>query len=104
MIAIDNCSGLVPLADHTAIAPDEGLDNDSAAATTDIQDALIDMDGTRVTYEKITHIDPVPPALESAPTQPIKLPAQRRGRGVDSLQSLLSRNSRQSSCILLPML
>ena len=40
-MAIDNRSGLVQLANHTAIAPDEGVDKDSAAATTDIQDALM---------------------------------------------------------------
>ena len=54
------------------------------------------MDGTRLTYEQVNIdaliIDPVPPALQSAPTQSTYLPAQRRGRGVDSLQSLLSRN------------
>ena len=45
-MSIDNRSGLVQLADHTAVAPDETVDNDIAAVTTDIQDALIDMDGT----------------------------------------------------------
>ena len=85
-MAIDNRSGLVQLADHTAIAPDEGVDNDGAAATADIQDALIDMDGTRLTYEEenieALNIDPVPPVLQAAPTQSTCLPAQRRGRGV----------------------
>ena len=60
------------------------MDDDSAAATTDIQDALIDMDGIRHTYEQEN--------IEPAPMQSTYLPAQRRGRGVDSLQSLLSRN------------
>ena len=91
MIAIDNRFGLVKLADHTAIAPDEGLDNYSAATTNDIQDALIDIYGTRIKYEQ-DNIDPVPPALQSARTQSTYLPAQRRCTGVNSLQSLLSRN------------
>ena len=90
MMAIDNRSGLVQLADHTAIAPDGGVDNDSAAATTDIRDSLIDMDGTRVTYEQDNiddlNVDPVPPALQSAPTQSTDLPAQRRGRGVEATE------------------
>ena len=54
------------------------------------------MDGTRLTYEQenidAVNIDPLPPALQSAPTQSTCLPAQRRGRGVDKLLSLLSRN------------
>ena len=100
MIAIDGRSELVQLTDHSAIAPDEGVDNDSAAAATDIHDALLDIDGTRLTHEQenidddnsALNIDLVPFALQSAPTQTTYLPAQRRGRGVDSLQSLLSHN------------
>ena len=100
MMAIDGRSELVQLADHSAITPDEGVDNDSAAAATDIHGALLDMDGTRLTHvqenidddNSAPNIDPVPFALQSAPTQTTYLPAQRRGRGIDSLQSLLSHN------------
>ena len=58
------------------------MDNDSAASTADIQDALIDMDGTstRLTYAQenidVLNIDPLPPSLQSAPTQSTCLPAQ----------------------------
>ena len=104
MMAIDGRSGLVHLADHSAIAPEEGVDNDSAAADADILDSSTDAAGIAGSEnahgsENITDeshigtnisppvIDLVPPALQKT-----YLPAQRRGRGVDSLQNLLSHN------------
>lgn len=50
LIAIDGRSKLVRLADHSAIAPDEGVDKDSAAAATDIYDVLLDRNRTRLTH------------------------------------------------------
>ena len=71
MMAIDGRSELVQLADHSAITPEEGVDNDRAAAAADIHDALFDLDGTRLTHvqenidddNSALNIDPVPFAL-----------------------------------------
>ena len=85
------------MADLSEIAQDEGMDNDNkndseptAAGIHEIQsdtDADFMHDGNGQTSDHLT--DPIPPALQSAvPLQRTDPPAQRRGRGLDSLQSL----------------
>ena len=97
MMTIDGRPGLVQLADLSEIAPDEGVDNDNendseptAAGIHEIQsdtDADFMHNGNGQTSDHLT--DPIPPVLQSAvPLQRTYPPAQRRGRGLDSLQSL----------------
>ena len=72
----DGRSRLVSLADHSTIASDEGVDNDSegsdndsVVAASDIHDALTDVDGTGHLLGHDTHLGPLQPVLQSAPPQ-----------------------------------
>jgi predicted lactoylglutathione lyase len=73
--------GIVQLADHYVITPDEGVNND--AGNNDEFDTIVD----DVPQSNPAFPDP-DPVLQSTPELTHYLQAQRRGRGVDSLQSL----------------
>jgi hypothetical protein len=95
MIAIDGRTGTVQLADHSAISPDEGVnDNDKVA---DDSHEVSNMHNNETTEHEQAQDDERPSqtteVTEPVPTQTHHLPAQRRGRGLDSLQTLQRHNT-----------
>lgn len=97
MIDIDGRSGTVQLADHSAIAPDEGVDdNDRVAADLlDLHEVSNMPNNETIEHEQVR--DDGRPSQTTEVTEPVPiqtdyLPAQRRGRGLDSLQSLQRHN------------
>ena len=93
MMAIDGRNGVVQLADHYAIAPAAGVYNDEAVQGPEppndqsnddpIPEDPIPEDDTATAFAPQQAQIPT-----STSTPPQYLPAQRHGRGVDSLQSL----------------
>jgi hypothetical protein len=105
MMAIDGRSGVVQLADRYAIAPAAGVYDDAHGlgpepqcdegnGVTDLGPVpgLVDGDAPAIAQQWIQIAAPI--AAISVPTQRQYLPAQRHGRGVDSLQSLQQHPSK----------
>jgi hypothetical protein len=105
MMAIDGRNGAVQLADHYAIAPAAGVYDDVQGLGPEPQydegnrvndpgpvPGPVDGDAPAVAQQQIQIAAPIP--ATSMPIQRQYLPAQRHGRGVDSLQSLQQHPSR----------
>jgi hypothetical protein len=99
MMPIDNRPGIVQLADHYVITPDEKINNDYAGTGVNNDDVGTGLDLLKALPNVLDPIvdyyvpqsnpdfpDPAP-VLQSTPESTHYLQAQRRGRGVDSLQS-----------------
>ena len=94
MIAIDGRSGTVQLADHSAIAPDEGV-NDNDRVDADFHEVTNVPNNETTEHEQARDdgsLRRTTGVTEPMPIQTDYLPAQRRGRGLDSLQSLQRHN------------
>jgi hypothetical protein len=105
MMAIDGCNGVVQLADHYATAAAAGVYDDVQGLGPEPQydegngvtdpgpiPGPVDGDASAIAQQQINIAVPIPNT--SMPTQRQYLPAERHGRGVDSLQSLQQHLSR----------